>query len=457
MKKILLISYHFPPDNAVGGLRVARFSRHFPSFGWEPIVLTLKDRYRDRLDRDRMKDVVHVTVVQTITLPRMKDIFLKAREFVSSLLRGKKRNQTKEAKTDVEPERDKIEKETFLQKVKRYGISLFIFLPDENKNWVLPALLRAVYEIKRRKIDCAFTSGPPHSTHLIGLLAKKLTGAAWIADFRDPWIDVLDDRPPATRSAISDRIERWMEKQVIKNADKVLTTTKGLKQVFENKYPTESRDKFLYVPNGIDRDKIPSEPRSEKYPTYTITYAGTLYEGRSPEPIFEAVSGLIAQGRIGPGEIRLKLIGNCDSIDGRSTSDVATAYGLQNVVEVSGHVPYDKAIQVMRSSHLLLLIVPSNHSLCVPAKVYDYFGVEVKILAITEYGATFDLINETQGGRCFSPTDIGGIREYLCECMKNGNQESSRVDPSRYRPFDAKRIAQELAEALSEVTDHSQR
>jgi glycosyltransferase involved in cell wall biosynthesis len=453
MKKILFISYHFPPDNAVGALRIVRFSRYLPSFGWEPLVLTLKDRYRDRLGAG-MKDVEHVTVVQTITLPRMKDIYLRIRDIGSGLFRGKNRIQPKEAHIFFQQKTDEQKNETFFQKVKRYGISLFIFLPDQSKNWVIPALLRAVYEIKRKKIECAFTSGPPHSVHLIGLLAKKMTGTAWVADFRDPWIDSLHDRPASTRSALSDRIERWMEKQVIRNADKVLTTTKALREVFLKKYPMVSRDKFIYVPNGIDRDKIPLEPPSEKYPKYTITYAGTLYEGRSPVPVFEAIRNLIAQGRIGPDEICLKLVGNCDLIDGRATADVVEEYGLQNVVEVSGHVPYDKAIQVMRNSHLLLLIVPSNHDLCIPAKVYDYFGVEAKILAVTEYGATFDLINETGAGRCFSPGDIDGISECLYEFMKNGNQESSKLDPSRYRQFDAKQITQRLAEALSAVTDH---
>jgi len=452
MKKILLISYHFPPDNAVGGLRVVRFSRYLPSFGWEPIVLTLKDRYRDRLDSARMKDVEHVTVVQTMMLPRMKDVFLKMRSIVRGLFRGKKNNRTKAVGT-VHQKSNQERKETFLRKVKRYGISLFIFLPDQNKNWVIPALLRAVYEIKRRKIECAYTSGPPHSVHLIGLLAKKLTRAAWIADFRDPWIDSLHDRPASTRSALSDRIERWMEKQVVKNADRVLTTTKALREVFLNKYPAEPRDKFLYVPNGIDREKIPLETRPEKYPKYTITYAGTLYEGRSPVPVFEAIRALIAQGRIGPDEICLKLVGNCDSIDGRATTDVVEEYGLQKVVEVSGHVPYDKAIQIMRSSHLLLLIVPSNHDLCIPAKVYDYFGVEAKILAITERGATFDLIHETGTGRCFSPSDIDAISKCLYEFIKNGDRESAKADPSLYRQFETKRITQQLAEEISAVTD----
>ncbi len=456
LKRILLISYHFPPDNAVGGLRIARFSRYLPSFGWEPIVLTIKDSHRDRLDRSRMKDVKDVMILQTAVLPGIKDVYLWSKRIVSFVLRKKDHKRKEEIKSIVHSAPTENKKETVIQKVKRYFISLFIFLPDQSKNWVMPAVLRAFYEIKNRKIDCMLTSGPPDSSHLVGLLAKKMTGTMWIADFRDPWTDDFLNRSPLSRSALSDRIEKWMEKQVIRNADAVLTTTKQLKRLLQDKYQIESRDKFLYIPNGVDTVNIQCERQPKNYAKYTITYAGTLYQGRNPVPVFEAIRNLIVNGRIGSDEISLKLIGNCDLIEGRPTVEVIRDYGLDNIVEVSGFVPYNEAIQVMRRSHLLLLVVPSNHYLCIPAKIYDYFGTGTRILAVTEDGATRELINETKSGECFSPIDIYGISEHIYRLMRNKDQQSSKIDPSSYSQFDAKHLTKLLTDKLSTMTARSQ-
>ena len=445
MKKILLISYFFPPDSAVGGLRIARFARHLPSFGWTPLVLTIQDRHRVRLDKERSKDLQGVTIYQTDRLPTVRDGYLLAK----TILRGGKIANSSVHSHTPDLHGKPTGNEKVMQKLKRYFISLFVFLPDEDKNWVIPAALKAVSEIRSQKIDCILTSGPPHSTHLIGLLAKKITNVRWVADLRDPWVDFLPYRSALGRSALSDRIEQWMEGRVVRRADRVITTTPELKQVMEKRYAKEPGDKFVSILNGIDAEKFVSPDQPEKYAKFTIAYAGALYEGRTPEPLFEAIKKLISENKITPSQISVKLFGDCQAIDGRPTISIARSYGLDGVVEVSGTIPYSEAINTMRRSHLLLLLVPSIHHLCIPAKVYDYFGVGTRILALTEEGATAELLKATKGGEFFSPHDITGISDHIYMLMQAENKHLLTIDPARYAQFDGKLLTRQLADQLS--------
>ena len=212
--------------------------------------------------------------------------------------------------------------EGLVQRVKRYVISLSMSTPDSQWTWVIPAVLRAARVIKREKISCVITSTPPHSSHLIGLLLKRLRKIHWVADFRDPWVDHIGYRPPQFQCQWSDRIQVWIERQVVRAADRVILTTKPLKEVFEKRYNNEGLGKFVHIPNGIDWDLLSKEPSGEKFDTFTITYAGTLYFGRTPEPLFQAVKDLIASRQIDRTDLRIKLIGNCDEVNGIPTEEI---------------------------------------------------------------------------------------------------------------------------------------
>ncbi len=448
MKKIMIIAYHFPPDSAVGGLRPARFARHLTSFGWEPLVLTAKDRYREQLDRERLKGIQDIPVIKTTELPAIRHFYLDLKKYFSL---SDSENAGDAGANETAPQSTR---ETLRQKLKRYFISLFITLPDLNANWILPAALRAAFEIKRRKIDYILTTSPPHSAHMAGLIARELTGVKWAADFRDPWIDIIQEKSPGVRSRLSDKAEHWMEDQVIRKADKIITTTKELRNAMQSRYPAEIRRKFIYIPNGIDLGGPSCGQVAEKFGKFTITYAGSLYAGRSVEPLFRAVKKLIDENRVKPSDISIKLFGNCDFMNDTPTTAVAEAYGLTGSVEVSGYVPYTEALQIMGRSHLLLLMIPSKHRLCIPAKVYDYFGVGSKILALADGGSIEEILRTTGSGKAFSPSDINGISGYIIELMNSGDTHLPKNNCNRFEQFDIRLLTGRLAGELAATPDH---
>lgn len=452
MKKILLISYFFPPDSAVGGLRIARFAKHLPLFEWTPLVLTIEDRYRQRLDKERLRDVENVAIYRTSRLPALKDFYVALKNMLGN---SKNKVHTGGMGHSTAPLDRLPDHETAAQKLKRYFISLFVFLPDEEKNWIIPAAIKAVSVIRKQKVDCLLTSGPPHSSHLIGLLAKKATNVKWIADFRDPWVDFLQYRTPLGRSTLSDRIEHWMEGLVVHGADGIMTTTPELRHVMESRYKME-QGKFFTVLNGIDADKFTSQDLPEKYNTFTISYGGSLYEGRTPEPLFAAIQKLLTERKITASQIAVKLFGSCEFIDGKPTVSVVQSYGLERIVEVSGQIPYSEAIRTMHRSHLLLLPVPSIHHLCIPAKLFDYFGTGTRVLALTEQGATAELLKMTGSGECFSPSDITGISDHLYMLMQRENRHLLTIDRTHFAQFDGKLLTQHLAERLKGLVNQSE-
>jgi hypothetical protein len=445
-RRILLASYHFPPDAAVGGLRIAKFARLLPEFGWEPIVLTASDDLREAsLDDSRLRGLERIPIVKTGELPRIVEAAAGARAALTGRRRG----------NDLPPAANVIAPgglETVSQKLKRHLISLLALLPDEKKNWSLRAGATAVRLIKQQRIEWVLTSGPPFSTHAIGLMAKAFTGARWIADFRDPWIDMLPERFPHTRSAASDRLERMMESAVVRCADRVVTTTERMRQAMLARYGAVPADRFTCITNSIDADAFHSHAAAAKYDALTITYAGALYFDRTPEPLFRAVGALIGSGAVSRRDIRIKLLGHCRHVDGVETRVIADRYGLGEVVEVIDRVPYSEVIAIMQRSHLLLMLAPERHRLVVPAKIFDYLGSGSSILTIAEEGATADLVAETQCGRCFSAGDDDGIRDYLAGLLRNGAYKELRNDPAAFARYDSRRLTERLVAGMVTTT-----
>jgi glycosyltransferase involved in cell wall biosynthesis len=275
-----------------------------------------------------------------------------------------------------------------------------------------------------------------------------MTGVRWVADFRDPWTDAVFTRPFECQCALGNYLQKWLERCVIKSADVVLTTTRQLKEIFQERYSEEPADKFVYMPNGYEIAKD-SCSEQEKDETFTMTYTGNLYGGRTPEPIFSAVATLISGGLIGRQEIRIRLVGDCQSINGVDTGKIAQLYGLDEIVEVMGRVPHAEALRYNQRSHLLLLIAASQHYFCVPAKAYEYLASRIPILALTGKGATRDLIEETDAGVCFSDSDVDGIARFILERFQAARTSAPSRNSEKARQYEMEALAGKLDQVLS--------
>jgi len=441
-KKILLISYHYPPSVEVGGLRIGDFAKYLPKLGWETYVLTIADRYIKRVDKERFIDNEEVILFKTRLLPSIRQTYLELKRIYLRILKGKSISLNELEDQYNKPIIELIRKESIGQKIKRC-ITSCITRPDLETNWTLPAAFKAVREIRRHKIGCILTSCPPYSVHLVGLIAKWITGAKWIADFRDPWITAVPEGLYVTCS-LMEKFERWLEKKVVENADLILTTTEIFRKKLKLVYQKQSEDKFIYIPNGYDGEIFCRFNGLRKFEKFTLTYIGSLYLGRTPEPIFRALRELISEGIVCPSKIRMNLIGNCQHINGYPTSQIVKNYGLDSIVNVLGQISYLKALRITKRSHLALLFA-ERQPFQIPAKVYDYIGLRTMILALTEDGATRDLLNSsTSAGATFYPSDIDGIKQFICNTMEKISSLGMVEYPSDFSEFDRKVIVRKL-------------
>jgi len=445
VKRILFISYHFPPSAAVGGQRLANFARGLTSIGWASYVVTIKDKYVKRLDPDRLRGLEKVTVNKVRVLPTALGVIeaalglLRPRPPAAPVAAGKPASTPPANPPMLGTRPNATFRERMSRQVRRYILS-FLELPDAQKGWILPAILGSIRQIRRHRIEWFLTSCPPYSVHLVGLAVKRATGARWIADFRDPWMTGESKQLFAT-SAWSLRVEAWLERRVVERSDLLLFNVERARDVYCKRYHHQPAEKFVYIPNGIT---APPTDRTQvsKYDTFTLSYTGALYAGRSPEPIFQALSKLIREGKTTPDAIRVKLLGHCRDIEGVPTAVVARKYGLASSVEVSDAVPYAEAVDVIRRSHLALLFAP-NLQFQIPAKIYDYLAAGTRILAIAGEGGTADLIRDTGSGRTFDAEEVEAIAEFI-EAEMAGPSPPEAAASSLAR-FTVRHISEELA------------
>jgi hypothetical protein len=224
MKNALIISYLWPPSGAVGAIRPAKLAKVLNLHDWKAVIVTVKERYYEQLCEASKEQGCNDTVIRTICLgnPRLLYVWMKARlfklrgrekEFTASILRGSVENQV--------PGTD-----SFLSASRRICLSL-LYTPDEHQGWLPFAIASCLRVVRRDSIDRIISTGPPFSSHLVGLAVKKLAKVNWIAEFRDPWVG-NEQRPSVIQNAFTDAVNQKLEAAVIRNADRVVCVTPAM-------------------------------------------------------------------------------------------------------------------------------------------------------------------------------------------------------------------------------------
>ena len=412
MREFFLISYHFPPSTAIGGRRIHGFAKYLPLVNWKSCVLTVDERYIINKDSSLLGDIRHVEIYRTMKMPEL------LQKIIKMAGKGKKQGGKKglthciETNSLSNDETTGIEQRvTLLFAIKRFILAVLLELPDAERKWILPAIAKGLRIIRKKRIRFMMTTSPPASTHLIGLALRWLAKVTWVADFRDPWSTPFFNSV-GPRWTVSRRINAFLEKVVVKEANLITVNTKPLREALRAKYLSENSEKFQFIPNGIDYRYFGKLDSTGKYPTFTIVYAGSFYSGRTAEPVFSAIEQLKREKRIEVGEIKVKLFGMVQQMRGKQTEELIRSYGLEAEVDLYEEVPYRKALEMIAKSHLGLIIA-IEQPYQIPGKIYDYLGAGVRILALTEAGATAELVHCLEVGRAIPPDDIDQIKSFI--------------------------------------------
>jgi glycosyltransferase involved in cell wall biosynthesis len=420
-KKILIITYYWPPCGGAGVQRWLKFAKHLPEYGWEPIVLTVDPAYAQypAIDESLVKDINPSLKVYTT---RAHNYFLYGF--------GKKREKVAGGIA--------LSKKGLLNHAARFIRGNF-FIPDPRKGWNRFALPRAMELIKNEKINYIITTSPPHSTQLIGLKLKSLfPSVKWICDLRDPWTDIyyygkFYGTCPARR------YDKRLEAKVMEHADKIITVGKSLGELFASKLK-DTRGKISVVSNGYDEDDFQGTYTREKE-KLIITYVGTLTDQYPVEPVINALSVLQDRNKV----FELNIVGQCPAEIKRTIS----AKLIEDYVNFIPYLSHEKAIKKMAGSTVLLLLIPDHkgNKMIITGKLYEYLRTGLPVLLIgPEDGDAAEIVRECKAGRSFSKTDVEGILNYLSSDLLN---ETGYAIPTKYN---RRRITATLSKELEKMT-----
>jgi glycosyltransferase involved in cell wall biosynthesis len=370
--RVLLIAYHFPPDPAVGALRASHVAEALQAAGHAVTVITA----RLPGERGRWRPAASGLRVRPIrSLPTLRDLYAWAKR----ALRVRRRDQA-----ETQSDRSTPDWPDRVPSWKRHLLSLLWFL-DDRTGFVLPALLAALGQV-RKGVDLVYTTVPPFSGHLVGLILRRVGGLRWAAEFRDPWTDQRG-KPAHVRSRWSDAAERWLERQCLRAANHIVAVTDNTRDLLVAKGNGAGlAHKTIVVRNGIERlAAAPSTSRPAHRP-FRIVHVGTFYDWRDPRPFFASLAAAVRTCGVRSGDVEVELIGDCRRYHGIAVEQLATDLGLADRVTFRDWVPHDVALQAIETADLLLLL-NENQPAQAPTKMYEYLGARVPILAFTNEGS----------------------------------------------------------------------
>ncbi len=347
MKRILIITYNWPPATGANVQRMLAFCRYLPEFGFHPIVLT------PRRPADGISDIPklhHETASAFDPVARLR------------LRRHKGTGATeREAKRWME------------------WIRLNLMIPDTKIAWRRPAGKKARKLIADFRPVAVLTTAPPYTVHLIGLDLKNRCGLPWIADFRDPWLEnhAYNTTP---RNKIALGLNRRMEAAVLNRADHVTCVQDSQYRLLSRKTDRTPDSAWLTkIRNGYDPADFPPDRPLRKTFRFHLSHFGTVYDSGLDRDFFRQLSGLVNTNAALKKSFSLRMIGPIS----RSTRAFLKSLFAPDNLHLRETIPHNEIVSHLRDRQLLLLLVNrgSAHRYSLPSKVYEYLASGNPVLA----------------------------------------------------------------------------
>ncbi len=421
MKKVLIITYYWPPAGGPGVQRWLKFVKYLPDFDIQPIVYVPENPTYPIIDEGLSREVSDKAIIlqhKIIEPYGMASVFSK--------------KNTKGISSGIIPNQ---KKQTFLQKAMLW-VRGNLFIPDARVLWVKPSVKFLKKYIEEHNIDIIITSGPPHSLHLIGLELKKDLKVNWLTDFRDPWT-TIGYHSALKLSNYADKKHKALESKVLNTADTIIVTSKTTKAEFERL----TTKPIEVITNGYDVEKVELSPLDDKF---TIAHIGSFLSDRNPKILWEVLSELISENDEFAQKFELKLIGKVS----QEILDTIEKFGLNSHLNNLGYVSHAEAIQHQRKSQVLLLVEIDSEETksIIPGKVFEYMVSERPIVAIGPQDSDFaELIVSTNTGSFFTYSEKEKLKETLLSHFEKYLQKDLKVYPVGLQQYSRKSLTQKLS------------
>ena len=425
-KKILIISYYWPPSGGPGVQRWLKFVKYLPEFGWTPTLFIPENPSYPLVDDSLMEEVPeNVEIIKT----RIWEPYQLAEIF------GKDNKKYKAGQFDLKQNQSWKSK-----------LSIFVrgnfFIPDARVFWVKPSVKFLKKYLKENHFDALVTTGPPHSMHLIGLnLKKEFPNLKWIADFRDPWTEISYYKHlKLTKN--SDAKHRKLEQDVFENADITLATSYTDAENFRKKGANA-----VCITNGFDGE-ISFNKDKKRNEKFTLSYIGVLEQLRNPEILWEVLIKIIAENPDFKNDFKLKFVGKTDP----NILNFLETSSLKNNIINLGYLAHSVSVAEMQNSDILLITNFYNEqsSGIIPGKLFEYLQSGNTILSTGPKNSDVaKILEETNAGKHFYKDENVILEKFILEKYhqwKSGETSNNKADISQ---FSRQNLTKSLVDIIS--------
>lgn len=440
MKRVLIITYYWPPSGGSGVQRWVKFAKYLPKEGWQPVIYTPENPELTTIDKTLAAEIPPEAEIVKTHIFEPYGIYRK--------LMGKGSSTDLKALTSAGSDGNEVNPVNGGKKSWKQKLSLYIrgnfFIPDPRIMWVRPSVKFLKSYLKKHPVDAIVSTGPPQSMHLIGLELSKATGLPWLADFRDPWTKIfyfkhleLTPRSEAKHQAL--------EKKVVDGATRVIAVSPMVKKDFEaiTSTPVE------LITNGFDEEDFNDPFEADEY--FNITHTGLFASDGDPEILWKVLAAKCQEDKEFRKLLRIRLVGKTDQEIVNSIEAAGLGPNLVNL----GYQSHEVAVREQRNASVLILPLRKEpeYEAVLPGKLFEYLASRRPILGIGQTdGAMAQVVRNTGSGIVYDWNEEQKIRRWVdfsWEEFKNHELLDNATDISMYS---RRRLTKRLVSLLEEIT-----
>jgi len=404
MKKLLLISYYWPPLGGPGSLRPVKFAKYLPGFDIEPIVLTRKHIAYHSMDCGLANELRQTRVIRTESFDPARILYL-------------------------------LGMRLYRPKTWQVPIKKALNFPDSKLGWIPFAYCAGT----RIDFDYIFVTAPSFSSFIAGYALAKRTFKPLILDFRDAWFEFPFMR---YESGVQKKLVSYWEKKITDFASLIIVVDENIRDSLIKKYPSLS-GKIHVIPNGYDPDDFAATPKPD---LFTITYLGTIRKERNPQNFLKALDKLTDEQKIQPNELNVKFIGH---IEEQYLKEIKK----YPFTQITGHLPYKAAIEQFLTSHLALMVTTGDEYFF-PSRQNEYLASRLPIIVCGKSKGVHlieSAFKHGYPGWVFGYDDIDGMKQKVLEIFNKYKRGEIIKGETPYQEYTRENLTRKLAELVKKI------
>lgn len=432
MKKVLIITYKWPPCGGIGVLRCLKIAKYLREFGWEPVIFTADNAHYPKIDPSMQKDVPDGVEVLKQKIWEPYSIY--------------KKLMKKDADENVQHALQVRD----LDKPLLYKFSVWVrsnfFIPDARAFWIRPSVKHLTAYLKENPVDAIFSDGPPHTNTRIACLISRKFDIPWLADYQDPWTQVDYFKELILTSWGRKKHER-QEQEAFQQASANTIVSHHWKKDLEE----IGASNVSVIPWGFDPEDY-DEPREIDQKKFTILHAGLMSYDRNPDKLIRVIAEIAREDNEFREDCVVEFFGDMD----QSIKDTIQSMKLTDVFSIKGSVSRDEILNKMKSTSILLLLLNKQENALgrIPGKLFEYMAVKRPILALGDYGSDVDsILNTSKSGQLIAYDDEAKLKSYIqAKYLDFKNGEINQPVQSNIQEYSIKHLTGKIAQILNEIS-----